>query len=170
MICERCHKRLATVYLNKTINGEKKEIHLCSKCAMEVKDNYYSNDFSFESLLSSLLNINANTKNGSYNENNVPRCNKCGMTYTEFRKKGKFGCSNCYHSFSNLINPVIKSVHGSNLHVGKIPNRSGGKIILKKQIQLLEVKLKNAITNEEYEQAAKIRDTIRELKKEGGIC
>lgn len=92
------------------------------------------------------------------------------MTYTEFRKKGKFGCSNCYHSFSNLINPVIKSVHGSNLHVGKIPNRSGGKIILKKQIQLLEVKLKNAITNEEYEQAAKIRDTIRELKKEGGYA
>lgn len=171
MICERCHKEPATVFLNKIIDGKKKEIHLCSKCAMEVKDLYPQNELSFESFLSSLLDIKKeNASKDNYNENYVLRCEKCGMTYNEFKKIGKFGCSHCYDVFSNSLRPVIKRVHGSNVHTGKIPSRTGGRIILKKQIRALEDKLKKAVVNEEYEDAAKYRDAIRALKKEGGIC
>lgn len=170
MLCERCHKEPATVYLNKIINGKKQEIHLCNKCAMEVKELYPQNDISFESFLSSLLDINKNINVKSYNKEDVIRCEKCGMTYNEFKKKGKFGCSHCYKSFSSLLSPVIKRVHGSNIHVGKIPKRTGGKIKLRKQIQSLENKLREAVVKEEYEDAAKFRDAIRALKKEGGIC
>ncbi len=58
MLCERCHQEPATVFLNKTIDGKKKEIHLCSKCAMDVKDIYQEKDISIESFLSSLLEMN----------------------------------------------------------------------------------------------------------------
>lgn len=169
MLCERCHKEPATVYLNKTVNGKKQEIHLCSKCAMEVKGLNSQNDISFESFLSSLLDINKSIVN-KYDKKDVISCSKCGMTYDEFKKKGKFGCSECYKTFANLLSPVIKRVHGSNVHVGKIPKRTGGKIIIRKQIQSLENQLKEAVVKEEYEDAAKFRDAIRALKKEGGIC
>lgn len=169
MLCERCHKEPATVYLNKTVNGKTQEIHLCSKCAMEVKGLNPQKDISFESFLSSLLDINKNIVNKN-DTKDVICCDKCGMTYDEFRKKSKFGCSNCYITFSELISPVIKRVHGSSVHVGKIPKRTGGKIIVKKQIKALENKLKEAVIKEEYEDAAKFRDAIRALKKEGGIC
>ncbi len=87
-----------------------------------------------------------------------------------FEKKGKFGCSACYLTFGNLLSPVIKRVHGSNVHTGKIPNRTGEQLLTKKQIRELESKLKQAVTKEEYEDAAKYRDAIRALKKEGGLC
>jgi len=173
MLCERCHQEPATVFLNKTIDGKKKEIHLCSKCAMDVKDIYQEKDISIESFLSSLLEMNhkkATPNVDQQKKSHVLQCKRCGMTYNEFRKKGKFGCSACYLTFGNLLSPVIKRVHGSNVHTGKIPNRTGEQLLTKKQIRELESKLKQAVTKEEYEDAAKYRDAIRALKKEGGLC
>ncbi|MCT4598923.1 MAG: UvrB/UvrC motif-containing protein [Vallitalea sp.] len=172
MVCERCHKEHATVYLNKIIDGKKQEIHLCGKCAMEVKGLYLEENISFQSFLTGLLGIN-NKKVSSgniYNKDDILKCEKCNMTYSEFQKTGKFGCSNCYDAFSKLLSPVIRRVHGSNIHTGKIPNRSGEKIKIEKQIEELQNKLQKAVANEEYEEAAKFRDAIRELKKVGGIC
>lgn len=171
MLCERCQQQPATVFLNKTIDGKKKEIHLCSKCAMEVKDIYQNKEISIESFLSSLLEMNHNKDQQSLQKrNHILQCKNCGMTYNEFRKKGKFGCGRCYVTFGNLLSPVIKRVHGSNMHTGKIPGRTGERLLTKRQVRELETKLKQAIVREEYEDAAKYRDAIRALKKEGGLC
>ncbi|QUI24364.1 UvrB/UvrC motif-containing protein [Vallitalea pronyensis] len=173
MLCERCQQEPATVFLNQTIDGKKKEIHLCNKCAMEVKDLYQEKDISIENFLSSLLDMN-HKKVAPHMEqqkkSHVLQCKQCGMTYNEFRQKGKFGCHRCYSTFGNLLSPVIKRVHGSNLHTGKIPNRTGEKLLTQKQIRDLESKLKQAVKKEEYEAAAGYRDAIRALKKEGGLC
>lgn len=170
MICERCQKEHAKVYLNKVIDGKKQEIHLCRKCALEVKG-YLDEEISFQSFLSGLLGINKKIVNENiYNREDILICNKCNMAYSEFQKRGKFGCSNCYEAFSEVLTPVIKRVHGSNIHTGKIPNRASEKIKIERQIEELQNELQIAVNNEEYEQAAKFRDEIRALKKEGGIC
>lgn len=163
MICERCHEEPVTVRFTKIINGEKIHFNLCEKCAKETTDMYNNSDLSFQNFFSGILD-----KKYSANRPQILQCDKCNMTYNQFRKTGKFGCSNCYDAFSSHLNTVFKQIHGNSLHTGKIPGRTGEELIIKKNITELQDKLKMAIEKEEYEEAARLRDQIKELKKEGG--
>ena len=106
---------------------------------------------------------------------NELHCDQCGMTYDEFTHTGKFGCANCYDIFSNKIDPILKNIHASNRHVGrkgKIATTKLNKEELQKEktqhttsnIEQLKEKLKQAIKEERYEDAAKIRDEIKKLE------
>ncbi|MPN23005.1 Protein-arginine kinase activator protein [bioreactor metagenome] len=113
-----------------------------------------------ENLFSAMLNNAFNTS--SY----IPAkgCSKCGMTYEEFRNTGKFGCNDCIDTFKPRIMPVVKNIQGYDAHTGKIPKRAGGNYKIKKDIEKLKNELKSAIEKEEYENAARIRDKIREME------
>ncbi len=87
------------------------------------------------------------------------------MTYTEFKKTGLMGCSECYVSFKNSLVPIIKRVQGNIEHVGKIPKKSGKEIMEKRQLLRLREELNRAINSEEYERAAELRDEIREVQR-----
>jgi protein arginine kinase activator len=91
-------------------------------------------------------------------------CSTCGMTYEDFRDIGKFGCSHCIEAFKPRLMPVVKNIQGYDAHSGKIPMRAGGKYKVKKDIEKLKEELKLMIVQEEYEQAAKLRDKIREME------
>jgi protein arginine kinase activator len=91
-------------------------------------------------------------------------CSVCGMTYEEFKNKGQLGCENCYTAFKQL-DTIIKNMHGSNKHMGKIPNRGQKDLIVKRELENLKKKLSEAIKIEEYEDAARIRDEIRAIEK-----
>ena len=112
------------------------------------------------------------------------RCHTCGMTYNDFRKIGKLGCSDCYAAFRNVLLPLLKSIHGSTHHTGKEPlkvtpipqaeekdsvvSRQPQKVKLPNKanrIAELRIRLKKAIGAEEYEQAAILRDRIHALEK-----
>ena len=99
-----------------------------------------------------------------------PHCDVCGMTYQEFLKGGRFGCSNCYESFRNTLEKSLRSIQGSDTHTGKKPigfETKTEKIVKElSEIDKLSIRLQDAIEKEEFEEAAKIRDRIRELKKE----
>jgi len=88
------------------------------------------------------------------------------MTFPQFLKVGRFGCSHCYEAFKEQLKPVLRRLHSGNwTHNGKIPKRIGGGIHLRKQIEELKSILKDSINNEEFEKAAEIRDEIRNLEK-----
>ncbi|MNH40634.1 UvrB/uvrC motif protein [compost metagenome] len=88
------------------------------------------------------------------------------MTYSQFSKLGRFGCSSCYKYFNSALDPLFKRVHGSTSHVGKIPKRAGAQIVFKRQIDELKLELQQSIAQEEFETAAELRDQIRQLEKE----
>lgn len=88
------------------------------------------------------------------------------MTYSQFSKIGRFGCSSCYKYFGDRLDPLFKRVHGNTVHVGKVPKRSGGRIQLKRKIDDLKLELQQRIQQEEFEEAAQLRDQIRTLEKE----
>lgn len=122
-------------------------------------------------------------------------CDNCGMSYEEFTNTGKFGCESCYEIFSEKIDPILKNIHGDNRHIGrgisshsdkneksKVKNENVGASSARTQkknnvgidatkseqnVQLEELKknLKLAIQEERYEDAAKIRDEIKNLEK-----
>ena len=87
------------------------------------------------------------------------------MTFNQFFKVGRFGCSHCYTAFKEQLNPIFKRLHSGNWsHHGKIPKRIGGTMHIKKNIEDLKMQL-TAVDcgNEEFEKAAVVRDEIRLL-------
>lgn len=170
MLCQECGKRPATLHFTKIINGEKTEFHICETCAREKGELIpgTSNGFSIHSLLSGLLDFDPTIKSaaaGTQNPQSI-RCEECGMTYAQFSKIGRFGCSSCYKYFNDRLDPLFKRVHGSTTHAGKVPVRSGGRMKVRRRIDDLKKELQLKIHAEEFEAAAQIRDQIRELEKE----
>ncbi|MEA1959838.1 MAG: UvrB/UvrC motif-containing protein [Bacillota bacterium] len=165
MICEECKKKNATVHFTHMVNGKMVETHLCEECA--VKKGMYILDlsqFSIPNLLGSIFGM-------QHPVNNMPTmaeidsCPNCGMKFMEIRKTGKLGCSECYHAYEKELEPTLRRIHGNSQHQGKIPSRSGGKVLIKKKIDTLKQQLQEAVASEKYEIAAEIRDSIKALEK-----
>ncbi|KPU42665.1 UvrB/uvrC motif protein [Oxobacter pfennigii] len=166
MLCQICNKRPANVHMTKIVNGEKTELHICEQCARE-KENNPMNDapFSFSNIISSLMDFSGSGAMPYTPKENI-KCPQCGLDYAEFKKTGRFGCSNCYESFGNRLEPLLKRIHGNTQHTGKVPKRTGGIIKIKRDIEKLRYELKRAIDNEEYEKAAELRDKIKNLESQ----
>jgi len=167
MICQECGKRPATLHFTKIVNGEKTEFHICEHCARERGEMIPGtpNGFSIHNLLSGLLDFEPTGAGSMTPKQAAPRCEHCGLTYSQFSKLGRFGCSECYKHFEDRLDPLFKRVHGNTIHVGKVPKRTGGIIQYKREIERLKKDLQFRIEQEEFEQAAKIRDHIKELER-----
>lgn len=176
MLCDKCKKNEAKIYYTEIINGEKKEQHLCEECAMEytsfqIGPPIMNSELTLGNLLSTILGnyYGSNTQETDKREKELI-CEGCGMTYSEFMKVGKFGCEKCYDSFEKVLEKSIKSIQGSDTHTGKKPKGFESKTdkIIKElsEIDKLSIHLQEAIEKEEFEEAVKLRDKIRELKKE----
>lgn len=170
MLCDNCKKNEATVHIKKLINGAKQEYSLCDGCANELNEMSFvdissiglSNTFTVQDLLGGIIDyVNQSSQNATVN---ITTCKNCGMSYTEFKKTGLMGCSECYESFKASLIPIIKRVQGNIEHVGKIPKKSGREMMGKRQLLKLREDLNKAITSEEYERAAEIRDEIRGIQ------
>lgn len=169
MECQECHQNPASLHFTQIINGQKTETHLCEQCARE-KGEIMSGGFSISNLLSGLLNLDyplSSTQTNKQFENiDTVQCKQCGMTFHQFSKIGRFGCSHCYETFSSKLDPIFRRVHsGNTTHEGKIPKRIGGNLHLTKEISELKDQLQKSIQLEEFEKAAELRDKIRSLEQ-----
>ncbi|MFA9556443.1 UvrB/UvrC motif-containing protein [Evansella sp. AB-rgal1] len=170
MLCQECQQRQATLHFTKIINGEKTEFHICETCAKE-KGEYIpgSNSFSIHQLLSGLLDVEQSIKpssEGLMRPKKELKCEHCGLTYQQFAEIGRFGCSSCYKTFNEKLDPILKRIHSGNAnHGGKIPVRKGKDLHVHKEIARLKENMQQYISEEEFEQAAEVRDKIRSLEK-----
>ena len=92
-------------------------------------------------------------------------CSFCGIDLNAIKTAGRVGCANCYTDFKEAFVPILKAIHGSGIHKGKIPSKPSPAAKLEKEIRDLEYGLKEEITVENFEEAAKLRDTIKKLQK-----
>jgi protein arginine kinase activator len=169
MVCQECENKPATLHFTKIINGVKTEFHICEHCAREKGELIpgTANGFSIHNLLSGLLDFDPNANAAMLGKKPAPtlQCEHCGLSYTEFSKIGRFGCSHCYTKFADRLEPLFRRVHGTTQHAGKIPKRSGGRIQHKRELEQLKKEMQQLVEQEEFEQAAEMRDRIRELEK-----
>lgn len=92
-------------------------------------------------------------------------CDSCGSTFKDIAKNGRCGCPKCYEFFYKQLLPTIKKNHGSTKHIGKTINSlSSNDTVDKKSIAELRDMLNLSIKQENYEQAAVLRDKIREME------
>ena len=129
MLCDQCHKKVATVHLTEIINGKVQELHLCEECALK-KSQEMQKSFSMGDILSGLIE---GVK--PYPAEKVLVCPQCGLTFQEFRRIGRLGCAGCYNAFRKQLFSVVKAVHSSTQHTGKIPK---GKWSLKIDMEIEE--------------------------------
>ena len=169
MLCVKCQKNPATVHIQQfMLNGAKTELHLCQECSFKLEGPEMP--ISFEHMFKGFLEqMGSKIFPGGVGVGSVlPKvpapCTRCGMTYDEFKTGGKLGCDTCYQSFSNEVEALLKSVQGSTRHEGKYPRRLGANILHKRHADDLRTQLQKAISEENFEEAARLRDRIRALE------
>lgn len=164
MFCQECQKRPATVHLTRIVNNVKTELHLCPECARSHQELALSMNFepsfSIHKFLAGLLD------GSPFQMEPVasPECSECGLNFAKFGEIGRFGCSRCYRTFNDGLEPLIRRVQGTTQHTGKVPKRAGGKLGVKREIEKLKTQLQQAVRQEAYERAAELRDRIRALE------
>ena len=160
MLCDSCGKNEANFHYTKIINGKVEEEHLCKECAFVNYDFDLDKLFSMDKFFTGLMDNKPEIKE----DEKGLKCENCGLTYSQFRERGEFGCASCYSSFKEKVEPLIRSLHGYNTHRGKIPKSSDKKIFLKREEKDLNADLEDAIKREEFEKAAVVRDKLRDIR------
>jgi protein arginine kinase activator len=160
MICQRCRDE-ATVHLTETIEGRRRELHLCLECARKagVALPEQPPKLALDAVVENLIVTHVGELVGALAELTCP---DCGLKFMEFRARGWLGCPNDYRVFSRGLLPLLTRAHGASRHVGKVPQRrieSNGRLRLRAQ-------LREAIAREDYEEAAQLRDQLRPKEAE----
>ena len=164
MLCDICNKKKATVHLTEIVDEQIAELHLCEECARE-KSVQMEQQFGLADLLAGLADFGKHQKS---TEQIKITCTACGLSYEDFRKYGRLGCSECYMSFKEHLGLLLRKIHGSNRHYGKAPAQAAKSIEPSKPtdgLQDLKDQLRRAIELEDFEKAAELRDKIREFEK-----
>ena len=161
MVCNICGQNEATIHLTEIVNNQMLEVHLCEGCA-EQKGGDFKSHFDFNKLLGSLGDTGAADLKPDRAAKLI--CKECGITYEEFGRTGRLGCSGCYQSFEKLLTPLIKRVQRDIRHVGKVPQKASPDLRRAFELRELQERLRKSIQSETFEEAAKIRDLIQELE------
>ena len=168
MMCQSCGKAEATTHFKRIINGEATEGHLCADCAaaLGINDVFSGFNFSFEDLLGDFF---SDSPVAALSASSV-RCDSCGSSFNDIVKGGRIGCADCYNTFFDKLMPSIQRIHGKTKHEGKVPlNQVTNESENTGKIAELREQMNKAIENENFEEAAKIRDEIKALEgKENG--
>ncbi len=154
MLCEKCKKRNATVLYKQTINGVSEQIALCADCANQFSFGSFGGDFNFFGTMFDKRPKSAPDQ----------VCTLCGSTYEQIAREGKVGCAKCYEIFADRLRPSIERIHGNSRHVGRKPKGAVERDQKEEQLKALRKELSNAVAEENFEQAAKLRDQIRALE------
>jgi protein arginine kinase activator len=162
MVCDVCAVNQATVHLTEIIDEQMTELHLCEGCA-KSKSVEMEQQFGLADLLAGLSDL-GKTSAAGVKEDLRLKCGACGLSYEDFKKIGRLGCSGCYDAFRKYLIPLLKRIHGSNKHYGKMPLGQARPVELKSELEELKAKLQKAIQKEEFEEAARLRDTIKDLE------
>ena len=190
MICESCKQEEAKILLTRIAADQKQALHLCPTCAAreaqsqhteaaapaagaaQVGDDASSNAEPAEK-------TKAKEKSASVVAGHLAKtsgaaqitCSRCGMTYRQFRKQGRFGCSDCYQAFAAELQRLMKRIHGARAHVGKRPQAKSAAVepspLHTDDLASLRAELEEAVRSEAYERAAALRDRITKLESGG---
>lgn len=180
--CQICGKP-ATVHFTQIINNEMKNIDLCDECA--EKNGLFESKGSPLAMLAELGESLFGEVKHNISALSGLICSSCGCTPMMFKETGRLGCSNCYKDLKLIVDKLIENSQKGKCHVGKkIRNQENSfvntdmpevidlskskkskKEDSQKLLKDLKCKLEQAISDERYEDAAKLRDEIKNLSK-----
>ena len=160
--CLQCQKPAVT-HITEIHNGEAQEVHLCESCAQDylstVADELPSSADDIAAKISQLADEE------DLDEMDNVSCPDCGISFSEFRAKGRLSCPRCYEAFGEELLSLLENIHGYRHHTGKFPRSNPGRSEKHYALIKLRNQLRHAIDEEDYESAASLRDEIQLLEK-----
>lgn len=159
MKCQKCHNQ-ATLHITEVLANEQfEELHLCEQCAHK---------YLYEPQQKALAAKGAASEPVSAGEEESfghRECPSCGLKFVEFRNSGRLGCPHDYEEFREELVPLLENIHGEARHCGKSPRRMPKNQQIQSELIQLRNRLKQAVTREDYEEAAQLRDRIRQIEE-----
>jgi protein arginine kinase activator len=158
--CQKCKTAFANVNVTYVENGKKKHWKLCEACAQkhdELQQLSAAPEF-FKKFVQNIF--------GADMEDKIKlQCPNCNLTLQEFENSGLLGCEDCYSTFQDELNILLKRIHGSHKHIGSRPRpaRAIGDV---PDLEAVKINLREAIEQKNYELAAEYRDKIRDFERE----
>jgi len=161
-LCQICNKNTATWHITDIVNGESRELHLCDECAREkAKSGASMTNFLADLVKSSTKQIGKMSK---------LVCPRCGASYLDFHTQRRLGCPHDYEAFGESMMSLLEKIHGDTRHMGKVPVGADGRAARQAELRRLRQALRRAVENEHYEEAALLRDRIRQTEEaRGGV-
>jgi protein arginine kinase activator len=146
------------VHLTDIIDGHKREVHLCEACA-EQQQFIKKQELNLPAILQTLIDQHVGQLTDEWSRLTCPAC---GIKYMEFRAEGRLGCPHDYEVFQAGLEPLLQRIHRAGRHTGKVPRRRQGSVALQAELVELRGRLRSAVETERYEEAARLRDLIRQ--------
>jgi protein arginine kinase activator len=161
MLCCVCKEKEAKVHLTQIVGDKMQKVDLCEECASHKG----VNDPTGFSLADLLLGLGASQEMEQASGGSEVKCPNCGFTQADFKKAGRFGCSECYATFAEGLEPLLKTMHKGTRHTGKTPHAFQKSRDLAEKLKTLQKKLEKAVADEDFEEAAQVRDEIKTTKE-----
>ena len=170
MKCELCHQAEVETVFCKIVNGETQELFVCHACAQKaaqpepVQRTRQQNPVEQPSgasqhpILGMIVDA-AFEILGQSEKLQEPACPVCGIRRSEYRKRSRLGCPACYEAFAKELDSALLEMYRAVRHVGKRPEQARG---AGRRQELLDA-LAIAVTEQRYEEAISLRDTLRQL-------
>ena len=163
MLCQKCHKNLATMRYAEVVSGKVSELQLCPDCMTRLQDEAASGfELSGVAAAKSKQKPAADTPAEPKVLNRV--CRTCGADLKEAIQLNRVGCSACYEALGDSLEQVLRGFHVGQRHRGKEPHVSDSRKIARSELHSLRALLRSSLKSENYEEAAKLRDRIRTLE------
>jgi protein arginine kinase activator len=160
MKCQKCTKA-ATLHITEIVSEDQiEEMHLCEECAQKYL--YEPQQHKQSGSKSSPLSSGEEAEEQAVLNR---ECGVCGLKFVDFRNTGRLGCPHDYEEFREELTPLLENIHGETRHCGKTPRRLPQSKQTQSELVQLRKDLLNAVNKEAYEEAAKIRDRIRQLEE-----
>jgi len=163
MQCQSCQKHAAKVHQIEVDypgsgtgpdDREIRELHLCPPCAKAAGIPVGSQVHSFPQMVSMLGKALLKGSMGVPAEKEAA-CPDCGWTLRDFRQTSRFGCPKDYEIFGNFVEDLLERLHGATEHPAG-PEEA--------DLARLSREMTDAVSREDYETAARLRDQIQGLE------
>ena len=164
MLCSVCKEKPATVHLTQIVGEKMQKLDLCEECA---KTKGVNDPTSFSLADADVLFGLGASQEIDQSTGTETKCPRCGFTQVDFKKSGRLGCPECYKTFADGLSSLLKTMHKGTRHAGKVPEALRESREQSDRLKLLQKKLAKAIDDENFEQAASLRDEIKQIGPRG---
>ncbi len=171
MTCDLCDDK-ASVFLTQIVDGQMQKVNLCEQCA-KAKGVTDPTGFALADLLMGLGTEESTSTDESPSEmatvpssESVTTCHHCGFTQAQFKKAGRLGCPDCYEIFGEGLESLLKAMHKGTRHIGKVPKNRQALLEHHHELDDLKAQLDEAVNDEAFEDAARLRDQILKMEAE----
>lgn len=160
--CAHCTKT-ATIHLTQIIDGKITKLDFCEDCPHQKE---VADPAAFS--LAQILAAHEGQSEGGIDPKVLrAACEQCGMKLGDFKKTGRLGCAHCYKQFREVIAQMLPQMQSGDEHTGKRPAAMLERMAHEHRIAELKAKLREAIREEAYEEAARLRDELRRMSEAG---